>query len=245
MSAVKRLWDDLNLATEHILSSVTVRTADLRELLAHIDGEPARLAAAREAAVMEWRAGAADRDELRADCERQIAAAREEQREACEVRLREHSADIMSDRVDGAHRRIAELESPVPGLAESGPYSLADVTAIEAHRGKEYARLRATVAERDAAQAEAAALLDFLRTEESFAWFHGEGMVGGTKEWRSARQENAETIKAFLAKTGRAAALLAERDAMRAQVTAARRVCLCDSSTTARDVLIAMDEAKP
>ena len=58
--------------------------ADLEAfILAHLDGEPARLAAAREEAIMAWRAGAADRDELRADCERRIAAAREEQREAC------------------------------------------------------------------------------------------------------------------------------------------------------------------
>jgi hypothetical protein len=54
-----------------------------RRILAHIDGEPARTQAAREEAIMAWRAGAADRDELRADCERRIAAAREEQREAC------------------------------------------------------------------------------------------------------------------------------------------------------------------
>lgn len=57
-----------------------VDKADLRALLDAYDGEPARLAAARAAAIMEWRAGAADRDELRADCERRIAAAADELR---------------------------------------------------------------------------------------------------------------------------------------------------------------------
>lgn len=85
------MTDDIMMRVrEWLASCVRVATengvpeeADLEAAaLAFIDGEPARLAAAREAAVMEWRAGAADRDELRADCERQIAAAREEQREA-------------------------------------------------------------------------------------------------------------------------------------------------------------------
>lgn len=40
----------------------------------------------------------------------------------------------------------------IPGLAESGPYTLEDVDLIEKHRGKPYARLRETVQERDAAR---------------------------------------------------------------------------------------------
>lgn len=46
---------------------------------------------------------------------------------------------------DALRAQVERLTSAVPGLAESGPYTLADVERIEAHRGKPYARLRATV----------------------------------------------------------------------------------------------------
>ena len=75
--------------------------ADLEAfILAHIDGEPARLAAAREAAVMEWRAGAADRDELRADCERQIAAAREKHANAWMRKCQAAEAQVAAARAE-------------------------------------------------------------------------------------------------------------------------------------------------
>ena len=81
---MKRTREWLQSCVNAATRSGVPEEADLETfVLAHIDGEPARLAAAREEAIMEWRAGAADRDELRADCERRIAAAREEQREAC------------------------------------------------------------------------------------------------------------------------------------------------------------------
>jgi len=72
----------------------------VRAILAHIDGEPARLAAAREAAVMEWRAGAADRDELRADCERQIAAAREKHANAWMRKCQAAEAQVAAARAE-------------------------------------------------------------------------------------------------------------------------------------------------
>lgn len=81
---MKRTREWLQSCVNAATRSGVPEEADLEAfILAHIDGEPARLAAAREEAIMAWRAGAADRDELRADCERRIAAAREEQREAC------------------------------------------------------------------------------------------------------------------------------------------------------------------
>lgn len=81
---MKRTREWLQSCVNAATRSGVPEEADLEAfILAHLDGEPARLAAAREEAIMEWRAGAADRDELRADCERRIAAAREEQREAC------------------------------------------------------------------------------------------------------------------------------------------------------------------
>lgn len=59
---------------------------------------------------------------------------------------------------------LRDATSPVPGLADSGPYSMADVEAIEKHRRKPYARLRETVLELDAAKADAAQLrIDALR----------------------------------------------------------------------------------
>lgn len=83
---MKRTREWLQSCVNAATRSGVPEEADLETfVLAHIDGEPARLAAAREEAIMEWRAGAADRDELRADCERRIAAAREEQREACAI----------------------------------------------------------------------------------------------------------------------------------------------------------------
>lgn len=45
----------------------------LRILAEYIKSEPTRTKTANEAAIMEWRAGAADRNELRADYERRIA----------------------------------------------------------------------------------------------------------------------------------------------------------------------------
>lgn len=67
--------------------------------------------------------------------------------------------------LEQAQKRIAELEeqhAPIPGVTDgtrdSEPYTLDDVAAIEAQRGKPYTRLRATVAERDALKAQVAAL---------------------------------------------------------------------------------------
>lgn len=40
---------------------------------------------------------------------------------------------------------VERTTSPIPGLAETGPYTLEDVDRIEAHRGKPYVRLRETV----------------------------------------------------------------------------------------------------
>lgn len=69
------------------------------------------------------------------------------------------------DELEALRARVAELAStsPVPGLSDSGPYTLADVEAIEAHRGEPYARLRETVEAFDAAKAREAELL--ARTE--------------------------------------------------------------------------------
>lgn len=71
----------------------------------------------------------------------------------------EHAALLMLlAHLDGELARtaaaVAAATSPVPGLAASGPYSTADVDAIEAHRGRPYNRLRETVAERDALRAQ-------------------------------------------------------------------------------------------
>ena len=69
--------DDVKAAVErfHTWEFDGLDARDHATLLAHLDGEPARMRAACLAAVMEWRAGAADRNELQADCERRIAAA--------------------------------------------------------------------------------------------------------------------------------------------------------------------------
>lgn len=68
--------------------------------------------AAREAAIMEWLAGAADRDELRADCERRIAALREENR-----RITEDLADC-GIRLGTAERAVIELRARVAELED-------------------------------------------------------------------------------------------------------------------------------
>lgn len=45
---------------------------------------------------------------------------------------------------------LAKATAPIPGVTDgTGPYTLDEVMRIEQVRGKEYARLRATVAERD------------------------------------------------------------------------------------------------
>jgi hypothetical protein len=74
------------------------------------------------------------------------------------------NADLVV-RAEKAEAELARLTSPVPGLAESGPYTAADVAAIEAHRGKPYERLRATVAERDALRAQVAAARAFIEDD--------------------------------------------------------------------------------
>ena len=71
-----------------------------------------------------------------------------------QAELERCSAEVLSltTERDAALKRCVDLEveltalsSPVPGLAETGPYSAADVDLIEQHRGKPCARLRETV----------------------------------------------------------------------------------------------------
>lgn len=64
-------------------------------------------------------------------------------------------ADLHAE-IDRLRAQVAAATSPVPGLADSGPYTLADVEAIEKHRGKPYSRLRETVQQLAAATADAA-----------------------------------------------------------------------------------------
>jgi len=147
-----------------------------------------------------------------------------------------------ADRAEKAEARVKELEAQVDSLlddvrlratvderdamreravrAEARVYALeAQVDSYFAERDGWIAKADKAEAERDEALAEAAALLDFLQSEENWAWFHAEGMVGGTNEWKSARRRNAETIKAFLAQTRRGEAFITHRNE-----EAARRV---------------------
>lgn len=57
------------------------------------------------------------------------------------MRIAEKRGDMHAAYIE----EIRKLTSPVPGLAETGPYTLEDVDRIEAHRGKSYVRLRETV----------------------------------------------------------------------------------------------------
>lgn len=81
----------------------------LQILAEHIKNEPARTKTANEAAIMEWRAGAADRDELRADCEQRIAAASERANEG--VRYWTDLAQAEARDAAALRERVAELEA--------------------------------------------------------------------------------------------------------------------------------------
>jgi len=74
-AAVEWLRDVVRLAKRDNASGFRLDYGNEAALLDWFDGEPARIKAAKQAAVLEWRAGAADRDALRADCERRIAEA--------------------------------------------------------------------------------------------------------------------------------------------------------------------------
>lgn len=50
---------------------------------------------------------------------------------------------------DEARAEVERRNSVVPGLSAGPAYALADVDLIDAHRGRPYERLRATVAQRD------------------------------------------------------------------------------------------------
>lgn len=224
---------------------------DAQRILAHIDGEPARRAAAREeqreacALDAEERVGCASTydeirsvpldatplaDELRtlrarvaeleaenkdlkgtvplveevrlAESKRDFWKARAKKAEAQVAEAHERLDEFgmrrdgeratvvkgiaaMRERIDEyriawakADAQVAALTSPVPGLAESGPYSLADVDAIEAHRGKPYARLRATAVERDALRAQVAAAREACARLVDRPWSRWAGDAG-------------------------------------------------------------------
>lgn len=104
-------------------------------------------------------------------------------------------------------------EAPVPGLADSGPYTLADVDLIEKHRGKPYKRLRETVKALDAAKAEAlvmssdcpdnscqacarcydAAMADAARLREALTKYMDEFMIHGERGHPSPDLQKAGT----------------------------------------------------
>lgn len=93
------------------------------------------------------------------------------------MRIAEKRGDMHAAYIE----EIRKLTSPIPGLAETGPYTLEDVDRIEAHRGKPYVRLRETVkeleslsAERDDAVARVVVLhgrMSDLEQERTEAWF--------------------------------------------------------------------------
>lgn len=84
------------------------------------------------------------------------------------------SLRLANERVTKMAGELTRLMSPVPGLAETGPYTAADVDAIEAHRGKKYERLRATVNERNVLRARVEAARE-LAEEMSNDTFDGGG----------------------------------------------------------------------
>lgn len=84
------------------------------------------------------------------------------------LRKEDNARDLLLDENAELRRKLEAREGPVPGLAEEGPYSLADVELIEKARGKPYARLRATVLERDS-------LRDFAQSFADEPCAYGDG----------------------------------------------------------------------
>lgn len=170
--------------------------ADLEAfILAHLDGEAARTAAA-------------------------VAAAREEQREACALWMQGPDPTMM-DVANGETVRGTPLTAT----------PLADRIAELEARERDWGSYGAALVER-AVKAEAER--DRL-AGDALAALAGAGVATPLEGYTAAP---------FLLK-GDIGRLAAERDALRAQVEAARAVCVHSSETLARDVLLAMDGAKP
>lgn len=215
---------------------------DLATLLAHIDGEPARTAAA-------------------------VAAAREEQREACATRFNEQrrpERPLTKHEVNEAIRGTPLTATPLADELERSwqqtarMVERAEKAESEAEREKtEHAealtRLDAWRMRAGAAEAERDALADSLAyaagaTVEQAKALHEKLAVGIRTERDALRRElenelaNGPTAAEWLA-------CAAERDALRAQVKAARALCASFSRGGGvlwpGEVLAAMDGAKP
>lgn len=127
------------------LLSALRKEDNARDLLLDENAELRRKLAAWEEKAKEWLLSPEAAKRL--DGYRELGekcAQLEDQNEA--LRLRN---EVLENEAALSFAALKAREGPVPGLAEEGPYSLADVELIEKARGKPYARLRATVLERD------------------------------------------------------------------------------------------------
>ena len=138
------IMDDVTKAMQAHEAQLLERIAELEATVTDRDGRVDELARTADRLNKDFYISQRERDAARMELERF-----------------RHGAPIEGDFVcpnalaaDAARAALEAATSPVPGLADSGPYTLADAEAIEKHRGKPYARLRATVMERDAAKAE-------------------------------------------------------------------------------------------
>jgi hypothetical protein len=207
--------DDVKAAIErfHTWEFDGLDARDHATLLAHIDGEPAR-----------------------------TAAAREEQRAADVARSRKAKYALTGGKTSLAGAWNAGIESAIEGV-ESMPLTATPLA-------DEIAFLKKYRDEREAYWLEREA--KWIAERDSYAdgsKFHADRAEKAEADGDEKETERAALETALMAFKARFAEVLAERDALRAQVEAARTYARqsldygedCDAT----DLLAAMDEAKP
>ena len=228
--------DDVKAALESLQREMADGDPDWWErerlIFAHIDGEPARIAAACE--------------ETREACARHIWAMsrRPTAEELMEMvgfaRSTPLTATPLADALRLANEtvvKLAQAATEAQARAEEGVRYWTDLAQAEA---RDAAALRARVAELEAQRASSQRHMNGRESywvEQRTKWIAECDRIGESCKWHAARAEKAE----------------AERDALRAQVEAARAMCerILDSMCSAEyryaadHVLAAMDEAKP
>ena len=239
--------DDVKAAVErfHTWEFDGLDARDHAALLAHIDGEPARIAAACE--------------ETREACARRVPSIGQPHDCFEAVRTTPLTATPLGDALRLSNETVVKLAqafaSAVDGMSDAGKAATeAQARADEGVRywtdlaqaeARDAAALRARVAELEAeVEAQRASSQRHMNGRESYwveqrtKWIAECDRIGESCKWHAARAEKAE----------------AERDVLRAQVEAARKVCelriktqwrVPDVYITAHDVLRAMDGAKP
>ena len=210
---------------------------NMRALIAHIDGEPARIAAACE--------------ETREACARRVPSIGQPHDCFEAVRATPLTATPLADALRLANEtvvKLAQAATEAQARAEEGVRYWTDLAQAEA---RDAAALRARVAELEAtndAEWEQAAYLANDRAKKAEA--EREALLARRCDAYSLLRPEFDGVT-FCRKDGARAAqdVLAERDALRAQVEAARtyaRQALdYGEDSDATDLLAAMDGAKP